>query len=103
MKTDLFIAEILFMTITCVSMMLVWQFARSKNGWLRKLMIIHWAAQSWTTLWSGAWFWMESRGFEPVSFGVGRIMALLPLAVSMVLFLIYIVKQNRIAKQREEQ
>lgn len=94
MKPDLFIAELLFMLITCVSLFLVYQFAISKNGWLRKLMIFHWSCQAWTTLWSGAWFWMQNEGTEPVPLGVGRIMALLPLTVSMILFLIYIVKQN---------
>lgn len=95
MSADLFIAQLLFMIITFVSLALVWEFAYYKNGWLRKLMIIHWSCQAWTTLWSGAWFWMDSRGVAPVSFGTGRIMALVPLAVSMVLFLIYIIKLNR--------
>lgn len=102
MKPDLFFAMILFALIFVVSLLLVYKFAISKNGMFRKLMIMLFAAQAWTVLWSGAWFWMDAKGVAPVSFGVGRIMALFPLAAIMVWIFIWLHIQERKTKSHNE-
>lgn len=95
MKAGLFIMEILFTVIAMVSMLLVYQFTVSKNGELRKLMIAFFACQSFTVVWSGCYFFLSSKRIDIMTFYDAGILALLPLAISMLFILRYLIKQNR--------
>lgn len=94
MKPDLFIAQMLYGIMAAIAFILAYQFFISKNGILRRLMIFHFLCQCWSTGWSGLWFFMEYKGFQPTSFGVGRIISLAPLCLSLIFLLIYVVQQN---------
>lgn len=95
MRADLFLALLSFVSMAVISMLLVYQFYASKNGQLRRLMIYYWAAQAWAMSYSAIWFWMDARGFKQVSLGVGRLIAIVPLNITMIMILLYIIRQNR--------
>lgn len=96
MKATLLLAEIEFLTIALVSAFLAYQFYISKNGMLRRLLIIFFCSQFFTVLCSAIYYLaLEQFGKEPVPIAWMRIIALMPMSVSLILMLIYILGENR--------
>lgn len=96
MKTDLFIAEFLYLLICVISIIIVYEFWRTKNGKLRVLMILLFSSIAWQNAFSGFYFYMiEVKKVIIVPFPLSRMLVLVPMAVAMILMLVYLVKTNR--------
>lgn len=96
MSNELFVAEILYIITTFIAAYVAYEFYQSKNGILRKILVFHFLSQAWAGIVNGVFFYFYERGFELVlSVGATRLIALTPLAISMILILEYIKKKNK--------
>lgn len=96
MKAGLFISEVLFVSMAAISLVLAYLFFISKNGKLRKLLIIYFLCQWWVTTWSGTYFFLTEKNIiRLMDWDSARIVALLPITCSMIALVAYLIRQNR--------
>lgn len=94
MDGNLFISEILMTTIAFISLAVFWQLVRSKNGMLRKILIVFFMVEAFVYAFSGVYWYMIQIGETDMSVAVFRMIVLIPKALIELVFLIYLVKQK---------
>lgn len=90
MGANLFVSELLFSIIICVAILVLWQFVRSRNGMLRKIMIAYFIVEIYIFTFS-AIYWYDP--FIPVN--TFRMLILIPKVIVKLWLLWWIVKQNK--------
>lgn len=96
MKIDLIITLVMMGLISIIAGKISYEFYRSVNGYLRKILVWLFGSISWFGLWSllyltGYYAWHVTI----VSPGISRIIFFTPLFVSMLFMLDYLIKRKK--------
>lgn len=94
MDANLFISEILFAIISTISLSVAWQFYRTRNGQLRKIMIALFTVDGLVYIVSGFYFWLMYMKYTEIGIGTFRMIVLVPKALCMLVLLNYLNKQK---------
>lgn len=96
MKTALIIATLQYVLMAFISAFLAYQFYISKNGMLRRLLILFFISYFFTILCSALYYiTAEHFKYEPFNIEWVRVVALTPITIVMILLYLYIHKQNK--------
>jgi hypothetical protein len=93
MGSNLFVSEILMVTITLIAFAVFWQLMRSKNGVLRKIMMGYFLIEVYVYGFSVVYWWLvgKGKGFDVELF---RVLVIVPKAIMMLILLRYLIKQK---------
>lgn len=89
MTNNLFLSEIMFVTIACIAALVMRQFIISRDGTLRKIMITYFAVEIWIYGSSGLYFWLIANTNFSLSIDVFRLICLAPKALVKVWLYVY--------------
>jgi hypothetical protein len=94
MGGNLFVSEILMLTVTIIAFLVFWQLYRSRNGSLRKIMMAYFLAEVNVYGLSCIYWYMAAKGYDVLSTEVFRLIVLVPKAIVMLILLNYLRKQK---------
>lgn len=95
MTNNLFLSEIMFLTITMIAGLVFWRLYISKDGMLRKIMITYFLIEMFVYSASAVYFWTIEKGIAPVTIDVFRLVILTPKALVMLWLLSWLSKQSK--------
>src|SRR5690242_5587259 len=95
MDVNFFISEMLTTLIFCGAILIFWQLKISKNGILRKILMGYFLVEAFIYMMAGIFWWCAYRSEPFISIEGLRIITLVPKAVIKIIFLWWVVKQNR--------
>lgn len=95
MSNNLFLSEIMFITITMIAGLVFWRLYVSKNGTLRKIMISYFLVEVFIYSSSAVYYWSVERGGEWFSVDVFRMIVLMPKVAVMLWLLSWLSKQTK--------
>jgi hypothetical protein len=90
MSNELFISEVLFLIIMLIGTFVAYEFYKSKDGILRKLMIWYFVIDVYVYASSALYFWLSDIGFDVISLGMFRLCVLIPKAAIKLRILYYL-------------
>lgn len=89
-------SQFLYILMGLISLFIAREFWKSRDGVFRKLMIFFFLAQFWVVGASASYYFLtEKFNVSTYYFGVIRLLALLPITISMVLIFIYLARKNK--------
>lgn len=94
MTNNLFVSEILFLIITMIAMMVVWQLYISKNGTLRKIMITYFIIEVFIYSASAIYFWRQENDRSVLPIEMFRLIILTPKAAVKLWLFFWLLKNN---------
>lgn len=89
-------SQVIFFCIGLGSLFVAYEFWKSKNGYLRKIMILYFLTQFWAVAISGTYFFLDKKELWTPAFEITKFGAMFPLGISMALIWIYLYKTNRL-------
>lgn len=90
MTQTLFASELMLLLIGTIAFVVFWDLLRSKDGWLRIVMLSYMAAEMVVYFCSSIYFWLLSNGYTHMSIDTFRLIILPPKALAMTMLMLWI-------------
>lgn len=95
MTNNLFLSELMFITVAMIASLVFRRLYISKNGTLRKIMITYFLIEVFIYASSAVYFWMLEKDKAVVTVDVFRLIILTPKALVMLWLLSWLSKQTK--------
>lgn len=95
MSNNLFLSELMFITIAMIASLVFRRLYISRNGMLRKIMIAYFLVEVFIYTSSAVYFWMLEKSKPIVTVDVFRLVILTPKALIMIWLLSWLSKQQK--------
>lgn len=94
MSDNLFISEVLFAIVATIAFLVFWQFYRTRNGVLRKIMMLYFLIEFFIYAASGLYFWMAEQHYNVISIETFRLVVIVPKCLVKCWLLYYLVRNK---------
>lgn len=94
MTQNLAWSEILFFIIITIAGLVAWQFIKSRNGMLRKIMIAYFCTEIFVYGASAVYFWMYANHYTKMNIDVFRVIVITPKTIMMLWLYLWLRKKK---------